>query len=349
MIKENVYGKTSTGEVVYQYHLENRNGVQVGIISFGGRIIYLKVPDKEGNLENVILNLDSLEDYLSEGDHLGAVVGRYANRIARGKFSLEGKDYQLLLNDRKNHFHGGKTGFDKVIWKAEITEEGKLKLHYTSKEMEEGYPGNLQVMVTYELRDDNSLHITYEAVTDAKTVVNLSQNTCFNLSADFKKPILDHYIKLRADTFLPVNKEMIPTGMFRSVEDTAFDFRKERQVKSVISLKDEQLKIAKGYDHTWVVETDENEMAFAASAWHKKTGRLLEIFTTEPGVHFCTGNFSYTNPNQPLESKRYDRRTGFSFLTQHFPNSPNEPKFPSVVLEPEEKYSSKTIFNFSVK
>lgn len=349
MIKESVYGKTPNGEVVHQYHLENKNGVQVGVISFGGRINYFKVPDSNEKLENVVLNLGTLEEYLSEDAYLGAIIGRYGNRIADGKFSLDGKDYKLFANDGKNHLHGGKKGFDKVIWSAEINEDRKLRLSYFSKHMEEGYPGNLQVAVTYELRDDNALHVSYEAVTDVKTVLNLTQHSYFNLSGDFSRQIVDHYVKINADTFLPVDKKMIPIGIFRSVEETPFDFRKEQQVKKTISAKDEQLEIGKGFDHTWVLKADENEIAFAASAWHKKSGRLLEVFTTEPGIQFYTANFLDGTLEQPDGKGVYGPRSGFCFETQHYPNSPNEPKFPSVVLEPEEKYGSKTIFKFSVK
>ena len=323
--------------------------MQVGIISFGGRINYLKVPDKNEEFKNVVLNLGSLKEYLSEDAYVGAIIGRYANRIAQGRFSLDGKEYELFTNDGKNHLHGGKNGFDKAVWEAEVTEGKKLRLRYTSKDMEEGYPGNLQVVVSYELRDDNALHVTYEAVTDAKTVVNLTQHSYFNLSGDFSTTIGDHFVRINADTFLPVDKKMIPTGIFRSVEGTPFDFRKERTVKSAISLKDEQISLAKGFDHTWILKADEDEMAFAASAWHKKTGRFLEIFTTEPGVQFYTGNFLDGTLEQPDKKGVYMSRSGLCFGTQHFPNSPNEPKFPSVLLEPEEKYSSKTIFKFSIK
>lgn len=349
VIEKTTYGKTPEGKTVDQYILRNVNGMEVGIITYGGRITFLTAPDKDGTFENVVLNLENLDEYLHEKAYFGAVVGRYGNRIASGKFSLDGKIHKLATNDGQNHLHGGFKGFDKVVWNAEVVEESHLKLTYLSKNKEEGYPGNLQVKVVYRLDEDNSLHVEYTAVSDAKTVINLTQHSYFNLSADFSKVISDHYVQINADTFLPVDKEMIPTGIFAAVENTPFDFRKEKEIGRDISAKVEQLKLAKGYDHTFVLKEGEDEEGFAASAHHRQSGRKLQVFTTEPGIQFYTANFLDGTLPRPEGEGVYKKRSGFCFETQHFPDSPNRPKFPSVVLEPDEKFSSKTIFRFSAE
>lgn len=322
--------------------------MEVGVINFGGRINFLKTPDKDGKLQNVVLHLDSLEQYLSEDAYFGAVIGRYGNRIMGGKFVLDGKIYQLAQNNGQNHLHGGMKGYDKVVWQAKVLEGNKLQLSYFSKHMEEGYPGNLKVTVTYELDEKNSFHVEYEAETDQKTIVNLTQHSYFNLSGNFSEEITNHFVQINADTFLPVDENMIPTGVYKPVEKSVFDFRKEKRISSGIGTDDPQLNLTKGYDHTWVLTDSGEEPAVAASAWHEGTGISLKVLTTEPGVQFYTANFLNGKLLQP-DGGVYKERSGFCFETQHFPNSPNEPKFPSVVLEPEEKYHSKTIFRFSTR
>lgn len=349
-MKRTAFGTTPEGEQVEQYTLTNEQGMEVKIITYGGRITSLKVPDKAGNFEDVVLGFNNLEQYVEENPFFGALIGRYGNRIAKGKFSLDGQEYTLAQNNGENHLHGGEKGFDKVVWTVKDTsKENSLVLSYVSEHMEEGYPGRLETLVTYTLKDDNSLDVEYEAMTDRKTVVNLTQHAYFNLSGDFSNPILDHKVQINADEFVPVNESLIPTGKLRSVAGTPFDFRQPKALGEEIDAAHEQLEIAGGYDHTWVLNEQGSGMRFAASAVHPESGRQLEVFTTEPGMQLYTGNFlDGTLPLQYGEGN-YERRTGFCFETQHYPDSPNQESFPSVVLEPGEKYFSKTSFRFSVK
>lgn len=279
----------------------------------------------------------------------GALIGRFGNRIANGKFTLDGQEYTLAQNDGQNHLHGGEKGFDKVIWTVEEAGPKMLKLSYVSEDMEEGYPGNLETIVTYTLNDDNSLDVDYEATTDKKTVVNLTQHAYFNLSGDFSESILDHEIKINADQYLPVTENLIPTGELQDVENTPFDFREPKQVGEEIDASNEQLKRAGGYDHNWVLNEQDNGMRFAASAHHPESGRFMEVHTTEPGIQFYSGNF--LDGTLPLQygDGNYEKRSGFCLETQHYPDSPNQENFPSVVLEPGQTYTSKTSFKFSVK
>jgi len=345
------YGTTPKGEKVDSYKLKNQNGMEVDIITFGGRITDLKVPNKDGVSENVVIGFNSLAQYEKENPFFGALIGRYGNRIAKGKFSLDGKNYQLAINNAPNALHGGPQGFFNVVWKADEAKSGNtasLKLSYLSKDGEEGYPGNLQVYVTYTLTNDNQLEVLYEATTDKKTVVNLTQHSYFNLSGDFSKTILDHEITLNADKIVPVDATLIPTGKLDDVTNTPFDFRKPKLVGKEIDAKNEQIERGKGYDHCWVLNNPEKSKTIIATAYHPASGRVLEVTTDEPGIQFYSGNFlDGTLPNP--KGGTFAHRTGFCLETQHYPDSPNQKNFPTTVLNPGENYKTKTTFKFSVK
>lgn len=351
VMEKQIYGTTPEGEEVEQYTLRNEDGMEVQIITYGGRITSLKVPDKNGNYEDVVLGFDSLEHYTNENPYFGALIGRFGNRIADGKFSIDGTEYSLAQNNGENHLHGGKKGFDKVVWEAERKEDNPnvLKLTYTSADMEEGYPGKLETTVTYTLNENNSLDVEYQATTDKRTIINLTQHAYFNLSGDFSEKILDHLVEINADKYLPVNETLIPTGELREVANTPFDFRQPTLIGANIEEDNEQLKRGIGYDHCWVLEKEAGEMGFAASALHPESGRFLEVYTTEPGMQFYTGNFLDGTLPQQHQQGTYSKRSGFCFETQHFPDSPNQENFPTVLLNPGEVYSSKTTFKFSVK
>lgn len=350
-IVKSEYGKTEKGEKVDSYKLKNQKGMEVDIITYGGIITSLKVPNKDGKSEEVVLGFNSLEQYMKPNPYFGALIGRFGNRIAKGKFTLDGKEYKLALNNDKNALHGGPEGFHRVVWTAEEVKGGdnaSLKLKYVSKDMEEGYPGNLTVYVTYTLTNDNALDVLYEATTDKKTVLNLTQHSYFNLSSDFSKPILDHEITIDADKLVPVDATLIPTGELTDVTNTPFDFRKPKTVGKEIGAKDDQLKKGLGYDHCWVLNNQDKGERFAASAYDATSGRLLEVFTDQPGIQLYTGNF--LDGTLPMRNGgTYAHRTGFCLETQHYPDSPNQKNFPSTVLSPGENYKTKTTFKFSVK
>lgn len=351
-ITQSEFGKTKDGLVVNQYTLKNRNGVEMNVINYGGRITSLKVPNKSGEFENVILDFDNLEAYEADNPFFGALIGRYGNRIANGKFNLNGEEYALATNDGSNHLHGGVDGYDRVVWEAEPIEEGSedstLKLTYLSKDGEEGYPGNLNVTVVYTLTNDNAVEVTYEATTDKSTVVNLTQHAYFNLTGDFSKDILNHDVVIDADTYLPVDETLIPTGEIRKVEGTPFDFTSPKKIGKEINADNEQLKRGKGYDHCWVLNGKKGNMRFVASAFDEDSGRFMEILSTEPAIQFYTGNF--LDGTLPMPNRgTYNHRTGFCLETQHYPDSPNQEKFPSTVLNPGETYKTKTTFKFSTK
>lgn len=345
------FGKTVDGEAVAKYTLENKDGIQVDIITYGGRITSLRTADKDGKMENVILGFDSIEQYEKDNPFFGALIGRYGNRIAKGKFSLDGTEYSLAQNNGENSLHGGVKGFDKQVWDAK-TEEGddsvKLILTYLSADMEEGFPGNLNTAVTYTLNKDNSLDVLYEATTDKTTVVNLTQHAYFNLSGDFSKTILDHEVEIDADTFIPVDSGLIPTGELRSVAGTPFDFREAKLVGKEINVDNEQIQLGGGYDHCWVLNNQGEGYRSVATAYHPATGRNLEVLTDEPGIQFYTGNFLDGTLPAP-NGATYAQRSGFCLETQHYPDSPNQSEFPSVTLETGETYSTKTTFKFSTK
>lgn len=350
-ISKQVYGVTTDSINVDSYTLKNENGMELTVITYGGIITSLKVPNKSNVSEDVVLGYDSLTQYTRNNPYFGAIIGRYGNRIAKGKFSLDGTEYVLAKNDGPNNLHGGVKGFDKVVWNAtEIQSDStaSLVLTYLSNDMEEGFPGNLETKVIYTLTNNNELEVSYEATTDKKTIVNLTQHSYFNLSGDFSKTILDHEITINADTFIPVDATLIPTGELKDVANTPFDFRVAKTVGLDIEVKDDQLKKGLGYDHCWVLNNQNEGMRLTSTAYHNESGRLLEIFSDEPGIQFYSGNFL----DGTLPSKQgwtYGFRTGFCLETQHYPDSPNQKDFPSVVLNPGEKYTTTTIFKFSIK
>ncbi len=350
-ITKSFYGKTKDNKKVDLYSFKNENGMQVDIINYGGIITSLKVPDKNGETEDIVLGYNKLEDYINENPYFGSIIGRYGNRIAKGKFNLNGNQYTLATNNDENHLHGGDIGFDKVIWEAETkinSNSSSLILKYLSRDMEEGYPGNLYTTVTYKITNDNSVEIKYEAQTDKTTVINLTQHSYFNLSGDFNQSILNHKVKINANQFLPVNKSLIPTGNKLNVSMTPFDFRNYKEIKKDINADDLQLNYGNGYDHCWVLNDYKNGYRLVASAFHEESGRLMEVYSDQPGLQFYTGNFLDGSLPQKEEGF-YNFRSGFCMETQHFPNSPNQTDFPSVTLNPNEKYNSKTTYKFKIK
>ena len=348
-VNKEFFGKTSDGANVDQYTLKNSNGMELSVISFGGIITSLKAKDRDGKNEDVVLGFDNLGDYENKSPYFGALIGRYGNRIKEGKFSLDGVEYKLAKNNGENHLHGGLKGFDKVIWDVEVEvnkSSASLMLRYTSMDTEEGYPGNLGVKVTYTLTNEDELKVKYEAETDKKTIVNLTQHSYFNLSAGLRKDILGHEITIDADYFLPVDMTLIPTGEIREVVQTPFDFREFKVVGDDIDLDDTQITYGNGYDHCWVLNNQDEGVRFVASAYDPLSGRLLEVFSDQPGIQFYSGNF-LDGTLQSKEGGNYEFRSGFCLETQHYPNSPNQENFPSVILNPGEKYNSETIFKFS--
>jgi|TARA_B100001758_G_scaffold242239_1_gene250224 aldose 1-epimerase len=350
-IKENivVFGKLENGDQVYKYLLKN-NDCEVEVITYGGIITSIKVPDKNNNLIDVALGFDNLEPYLNKHPYFGAIVGRYANRIDDGKFILNNVEYNLAVNNNGASLHGGIKGFDKVNWKVvsyDSENKRSIKLYYLSKDMEEGYPGNLNIYVTYTLSNDNELSVKYEAETDRTTVINLTQHTYFNLSGESSGDILDHELELDADSFLPVNEKIIPTGEIKNVEGTPFDFRKRKKIGRDLSQIDNQLSLGNGYDHCWVLNNYNKELRKIGEAQSTESMINMEVFTDLPGVQLYIGNFL----DGSLGSKKgmkYVKRSGFCLETQFFPNSPNTQNFPSTVLEPGNKFSSMTTFKFSL-
>ena len=350
-ITKSLYGITKDNKKVNLYSFKTENGMQVDIINYGGIITSLKVPDKKGEIKDIVLGYNKLEDYITESPYFGSIIGRYGNRIAKGKFNLNGTEYELATNNDENHLHGGNIGFDKVIWKSETkidSNSSSLILKYLSTDMEEGYPGNLDTTVIYEIKNDNSIEITYQAKTDKTTIVNLTQHSYFNLSGDFNQSILNHKIKINADQFLPVNKLLIPTGDKLDVSMTPFDFRNFKKIEKDINVDDLQLNYGNGYDHCWVLNDSENGYRLIASAFDEESGRLMEVYSDQPGLQFYTGNFLDGSLPQKKEGF-YNFRSGFCLETQHFPNSPNQSDFPSVILNPNETYYSKTSYKFKIK
>lgn len=351
-ITREIFGKLSETESADIFTLRNTAGMTVRISNYGGTIVSWTAPDKEGNFEDITLGCDSLAGYQKGVPYFGALVGRYGNRIAKGKFTLDGKTYHLATNNGENALHGGLKGFDKVLWKSLAVEgkEPKLVLNYVSRDGEEGYPGNLSVEITYTLTNDNSLKIDYKATTDKATVINLTNHAYFNLSGvKTSTPILDHEITLNADKFLPVDVTLIPTGELKSVTGTPFDFRKAKKIGLEINdSTNVQIKYGGGYDHCWVLADSAKTLKLAATVHEPKSGRMLEVFTTEPAIQFYTGNFL----DGTIVGKGgiiYQRRTGLCLETQHYPDSPNHPKFSSTVLHPNEAYQTSTIYKFSAK
>ena len=349
-ITKAAFGQTKEGEAADLYTLTNSNGMIVQITNYGGIVTSIIVPDKDGNMEDVVLGFDNLDQYLEEHPYFGALIGRYGNRIAKGKFSLDGQDYNLAINNIGNHLHGGIQGFDKVVWTAEAIEgeEVGLKLNYLSKDMEEGYPGNLDVEVIYTLSNEDELRIDYKATTDKKTVVNLTNHSYFNLTGNAKRDILGHQLVLNADRFVPVDETLIPTGELAEVKGTPFDFNTPAAVGARINEEDTQLIRGGGYDHCWVLNRSGEGMSLVGSVYDPMSGRFMEAFTTEPAVQFYCGNFL----DGTLSGKKgavYKYRYGLCLETEHYPDSPNQPDFPSTELNPGETYATSTAYKFSVK
>lgn len=347
-VTHTAFGKTTDGTPVEIYTLTNANGVEVKAMTYGCIITSLKVPDRTGKLADVVLGYDTLDGYLKDSPYFGAVVGRYGNRIAKGQFTLDGRTYKLATNNGPNHLHGGSKGFDKVVWKGAWKNGAQgagVIFSRTSPDGEEGYPGNLQATVTYTLTDKNELVVEYRATTDRATPVNLTQHSYFNLAAD-DGDILGHQLTIDADRYTPVDDTLIPTGELASVAGTPFDFRKATAIGARINVANPQLKNGNGYDHNWVLSrTSGSGLQHAVRVVEPKTGRTLDIATTEPGVQFYTGNFldgSITGKG----GRVYKHRSGFCLETQHYPDSPNHPNFPSTILQPGQAYSSKTVFTF---
>lgn len=345
------FGKTAKGEPVQLYTLRNSKGVEASITNYGAILVSLKVPDRNGNATDVVLGFDSLDGYLGEHPYFGAVIGRYGNRIAGGRFVLDDVEYKLARNNGENHLHGGIRGFDKAVWKLkEPRADGNdgLEFTYLSEDGEEGYPGNLTATVRYTLTGDNELRLDYEATAGKPTVVNLTNHSYFNLAGAGNGDILAHRISINADSFTPVDQGLIPTGELRPVEGTPFDFRQPHAIGERIDGKDQQLVYGKGYDHNFVLNGSAGSLRPAARVTEPGSGRVMEILTTEPGVQFYTGNF-LDGTIRGKGGTAYGHRYGFCLETQHFPDSPNQPQFPSVVLRPGAKYQSTTVYKFSTE
>jgi aldose 1-epimerase len=350
-IEKTMYGQLPDGQTADLFTLQNAAGMTAKITNYGGILVALTAPDKEGKFEDVTLGLDSLSSYVKNNPFFGALVGRYGNRIAKGKFTLDDKPYDLFINNMGNHLHGGKVGFDKVLWTATPVDgdEPALKLTYTSKDGEEGYPGNLSVTVTYTLQKDNALKIDYEATTDKPTVVNLTNHTYFNLTGDIKRDILDYVVTINADKFIPVDETLIPTGKLQPVAGTPFDFTKPTVVGARINdSTDTQIKYGGGYDHAWVLNGEAGSLKKAATVYEPTSGRVMDVSTMEPAVQFYTGNF-LNGKVVGREGFPYKKRYALCLETEHYPDSPNQPSFPTTTLRPGETYKTTTIYQFSTK
>jgi aldose 1-epimerase len=352
------FGQTPEGRTARLFTLQNSRGFRVDVTDYGGAVVRIIAPDREGQLGDVALGFDSVEGYVAHQSFLGALVGRCGNRIAHGRFTLDGVTYPLALNNTPGgiacHLHGGLRGFDRVMWEAEpqTTAAGPaLRLRYRSRDGEEGYPGNLDVEVTYTVTADHALRIDYVATTDRATPVNLTNHSYFNLAGEGRGEVLGHALTLHAARYLPVNAGLIPLGELAPVADTPFDFRAPHTIGERIGRSHEQLRHGSGYDHTFVIDGWEQQAARlrpAATVFEPQSGRLLEVLTTEPGVQFYSGNF-LDGSFVAKHGHRYARRTGFCLETQHFPDSVNQPAFPSVILRPGETYRSQTVYRFSAR
>ncbi|MBL7849188.1 MAG: galactose mutarotase [Cyclobacteriaceae bacterium] len=343
--------KTVNPSQLELYVMKNANGVSMAVTNLGGRIVMLQVPDKNGKLGDIVLGYDSLEQYIEGNKYFGAMIGRYGNRIAKGKFTLDGKEYQLAVNNGANALHGGLVGFNNVLWRMQpkAIEGGQaLEMTYSSPDGEEGYPGTLNVQVTYTLNDANELIIDYKATTDKTTILNLTHHSFFNLAGEGSGDILNHEFTINADRYCPVDEGLIPTGELRPVTGTPFDFLQPHRAGERIDMDDQQLKYGKGYDHNWVLNKKGNELSMAARVSEPSSGRVMEVWTTEPGLQFYSGNF-LTPKEIGKKGHVYDFRTAFCLEAQHFPDSPNQPGFPSTVLAPGAVYTQRTIYRFSTQ
>ena len=347
-MRKRPFGRTSDGREVDLYLIENCNRMEIEITNYGGIVVSLKVPDRRGEMADVVLGYDDLASYEKDKWHFGAIIGRYANRIANGKFQLNGAEYTLARNNGPNHLHGGPLGFEKAVWRSQEDsgeQNDRLVLEYVSEDGEEGYPGRMEARVEYSLSDENEFAIHYRASADKDTVVNLTNHSYFNLRGAGEDDILLHQLQLKADQFTPVNENLIPTGELRRVNHTPFDFTQPRTIGSRIHQDDQQLKFGRGYDHNWVLNVN-RALSHAATLYEPLSGRTMEIFTTEPGIQFYSGNF-LDGSMRGKAGAPYGLRAGLCLETQHFPDSPNHANFPSTVLRAGERYESTTVFKFS--
>ena len=348
-LSSQAFGKTESGQAVRQYTLANNNGVEVDVLDYGGLIRTLTVPDRNGRPGDVVLGFDTLDDYLAGHPYFGVLVGRFANRIRGASFELDGVRYQLARNLGDDHLHGGDGGFDKVVWQAQPFQNERavgLRLSYHSPDGEEHYPGALDTEVTLSLDDDNALRLDYRATCDAPTIVNLTNHSYFNLAG--RGTILDHMAMIDADAFTPMDSTLIPTGELRDVTGTPLDFRQPTAIGARIEADDEQIRFGGGYDHNFVLNGAPGTLRLVARVTEPTSGRVLEVLTTQPGVQFYTGNQMEAS-NAGKDGQLYPHHGGFCLETQHFPNAPNQPNFPSVVLRPGEAYSETTVFRFSTE
>lgn len=348
-IKKESFGKTAAGQAVDLYTLTNRRGAEIKITNYGGIVTSFKVPDRTGKLDDVVLGFDNLEAYLKGHPYFGAIIGRYGNRIAKGRFTLNGVEYKLAVNNGENHLHGGLVGFDKVVWQAKsrkVAGGSALELSYISKDGEEGYPGSLSVKVIYTLTNANELKIDYSATTDKDTVINLTHHSYFNLAGQGNGDILKHSLMINASRFTPTDAGSIPTGELRNVRGTPFDFTHSTAIGARINQDYEQLNFGKGYDHNFVLNGKMGVLRKVAIVTEPTSGRVMEVWTTEPGIQFYTGNF-LDGTLTGIDGKVYQQRYGFCLETQHYPDSPNQTRFPTTVLRKGGRYRSSTIYRFS--
>lgn len=348
-VKMQEFGKDRNGQPVHVFTVKNAEGMEVRAMDYGGILISVRVPDRKGGFGDVVLGFDGLDGYLENKPYFGAIIGRYANRIANAKFTLNGREYWLPANDGRNTLHGGVVGFDKVLWKAlpAKTQAGTgVSFEYKSPDGEQGFPGTVKAKVTYLLSDKNVLPIDYQATTDHATPINLTNHSYFNLAGPSAADILEHELTLEADQFTPVDSGLIPTGELRDVAGSPFDFRKPTPIGARINHEDEQLKLAKGYDHNWVLRDGQRgQLSLAARVHEPSSGRTLEVWTTEPGIQFYSGNF-LDGSVRGKGGVAYPRRSGFCLETQHYPDSPNHKNFPSTILAPDAEYHNRTVYKF---
>ena len=345
MISEKDFKKKIDGKEVQLYSLQNKNGSKALVTNYGGRLVALYVPDKNNQLIDVVAGFDSVEGYQNSTEpYFGATIGRFGNRIAKGKFELNGKSYQIFNNNGVNSLHGGKKGFQDVVWDAKQVDPQTLELSYLSKDMEEGFPGNLQVKVTYTLTADNALKVSYTAETDKATVVNLTNHAFFNLNGSQSGTILNHLVQIKADKYTPVDATLIPTGILEAVKQTPFDFTSAKTIGERVEEDHEQLQFGKGYDHNFVLNAHDADQPVAIVTGDK-SGIVMSVYTDQPGLQFYSGNFM-EGKNTMKGNHKDDFRTAFAMETQHFPDSPNQPSFPSTVLKPGEVYQSSSTYKF---
>lgn len=340
------FDKEIDGKPVHLFSLKNKSGSKALVTNFGGRLVGLYVPDKDGELVDVVAGFDRIEGYQNSTEpYFGATIGRYGNRIAKGQFNLDGKAYKIFTNNGINTLHGGKKGYQDVVWDAKQLDAQTLELHYLSKDMDEGFPGNLNVTVTYTLTDDNALKINYKATTDKNTIVNLTNHAFFNLNGSQSGSILNHSLKINADKYTPVDSTLIPSGKIEDIKGTPFDFTKAKTIGKDIEVKNSQLENGKGYDHNYVLNSHGADDAIAVVIGDK-SGIVMNVYTDQPGLQFYSGNFMQSK-NKMKGNHKDDFRTAFALETQHFPDSPNQPAFPTTVLKPGELYQSQSIYKFS--